>query len=106
MKSIFKYVIPHSVECPGLGCPAYKILYGMNYLNENKNKQYEQLRESIKHHLKKYKESIIVVEELDKLTCDTRIFFRQFLNHPHLLHGAPNSRSIIFFESNLGNFKF
>lgn len=101
-KDTIQKFLPSSTECPGNGCPAYKVLYGMNYLEEKKEDQYEELKKAIIKHLKKYKQSILVIEDLDKFTCDTRIFIRQFLNHPQLLDGAANSKSIIFFESNLG----
>lgn len=46
-------------------------------------------------------DSILVIEEYDKLSCPTRAMFRQFLQHPDVAN-ITLQRTIVLMESNLG----
>eukprot|EP00873_Tetraselmis_striata_P004412 jgi/Tetstr1/424676/TSEL_015198.t1 len=89
-------------ECPGYHCPAYKIVFGMDFLAGEAAEQHIMLRHTLLNHFHAYKEALVVVEEFDKASCESR----QFLRHL-LLHGDQNttlglSRSIVILESNTG----
>lgn len=87
------------LKCPGPGCAGYKVLYGtslllddlagvvilgMDFTKESREMQHAMIKEAILSHAKRFTESLIVVEEYDKLDCDTRSMFRQIINHPEV----------------------
>ncbi len=54
----------------------------MDYLVAEKSARLASLRESLISHLRRSPESLVVVEEYDKLDCDARGLWRQLLQHP------------------------
>jgi ATP-dependent Clp protease ATP-binding subunit ClpA len=93
-------------RCPGRGCPAYKVLFGMDYSSEDVAEQHKLLQNSLIEHVALYPQSLIVIEEYDKLDCHMRGFFRQMLQG-NLVAGEGNrttslEKSIVILESNLG----
>ena len=81
--------------------------------------EHRQIRDLIVQHVRSYPESLIVIEEYDKMTCETQAMLRQLLQHPEVRHSfhlmlivttaqqAANislSKSIIVFEANRGMF--
>ena len=93
-------------RCPGRGCPAYKVLFGMDYSNEDVAEQHRLLQNSLVDHVALYPQSLIVIEEYDKLDCHMRGFFRQMLQGNLVVgHGNRSTslgQSIVVLESNLG----
>lgn len=87
--------------CPGRGCPAYKVVFGLDYLQSEKQKQMELLRETLTSHLLWFPESLVVMEEYDKVDCDVRGLLKQMLDK-----GTESSidwgKSIVVLESNTG----
>lgn len=88
-------------QCPGRDCAGYKVLYGMDYLEEEKTNQHMALRTSVLSHLKKAPESLIVIEEYDKLDCHMRGFFRQLLENS-MSANVSLAKAVVLLESNLG----
>ena len=62
-------------------------MQGVDYISMDRTHQNSLIRNSILKHAKKYPESLIVIEEYDKLSCDTRAMIRQILHHPEVDHG-------------------
>ena len=60
---------------------------GVDYITMDREHQHDLIREAILKHAKHYPESLIVIEEYDKLSCDTRAMIRQILHHPEVEHG-------------------
>ena len=58
---------------------ARQVLYGMDYLAGERERQLAALRGALLGHLGAHPEALIVVEEYDKLDCPTRGFLRQLL---------------------------
>jgi hypothetical protein len=58
-----------------------QVLYGMNYISSEREQQLALLRASLLEHCSRYPESLIVVEEYDKLDCSTRGFLRQLIEN-------------------------
>jgi ATP-dependent Clp protease ATP-binding subunit ClpA len=92
-------------RCPGRACPAYKVLFGMDYGSQDVDEQHHLLQKSLLDHLAVYPQSLIVIEEYDKLDCQMRGFFRQMLQGSQVGTGnrsASLGESIVVLESNLG----
>ena len=51
----------------------------MDYINVEREQQHWYLRKSIISHLRQYQESLLVIEEYDKLDCPTRGVLRQLV---------------------------
>lgn len=96
-------------ECPGSGCPGYKIIFGTDYVVRERAEQGRMLRDAITAHLEKYPESVVVVEEYDKLGCPARGVLKQMLEHGSAGNeGNPFDRNVTFpravfvLEANMG----
>lgn len=61
---------------------AGQVFYGMDYLIAERSSRLEALRDQLLSHIQACPESLIVVEEYDKLDCDARGLWRQLLQHP------------------------
>jgi len=59
-----------------------QVFYGMDYLVTEKAARLSALKSSLLSHLRSSPESLVVVEEYDKLDCDARGLWRQLLQHP------------------------
>ena len=95
--------------CPGSGCPGYKIIFGTDYVVRERAEQGRMLRDAITAHLEKYPESVVVVEEYDKLGCPARGVLKQMLEHGSAGNeGNPFDRNVTFpravfvLEANMG----
>ena len=86
-------------SCPGAGCPGYVVLFGMDYLADEHERQAAAIKESLERHLRTYPEAFVVVEEYDKLDCRARGFFRQLLDSGF---GPGAARAVVLLESNAG----
>lgn len=86
--------------CPGAGCPGYKIIFGTDYVVREREVQGRMLRDAITMHLERYPESVVVVEEYDKLGCPARGALKQMLEHGAAGgQGNPFDRNITFARS-------
>jgi hypothetical protein len=65
--------------CPGPDCPAYKIVFGTDYVLSEAEKQSAALKNALLNHLKSFPASVLVVEEYDKMGCSARGMLRQLL---------------------------
>ncbi|KAG2432813.1 hypothetical protein HXX76_008547 [Chlamydomonas incerta] len=90
-----------AVDCPGEQCKGAKVLYGLNYLEGDRAGQLGQVRSAVLDHLRSAPNPLLVVEEYDKLDCDSRGLLRQLVRHPELANSSM-SRAIVLLESNLG----
>jgi hypothetical protein len=88
--------------CPGRACPGYKVLFGMDYTSHDRDLQHRLLQNSLLDHVSTHPQSLIVVEEYDKLDCHMRGFFRQILQG-NSVGNQSLGQSIVVLESNLGH---
>ena len=54
-------------ECPGADCPAYKVIFGVDYVTNEQETQARLLRDALLTHLARFPNAVVVVEEYDKL---------------------------------------
>ena len=64
-------------------CTRVQVLYGMDYTVTEQERQHEMLKHSILDHLKHSPETLLVIEEYDKLDCPTRGLLKQLIDSPH-----------------------
>ena len=57
-------------------------MYGMDYMLSEREQQHRLLREALITHLQQHPQSLLVIEEYDKIDCPTRGMFRQMLENP------------------------
>ncbi|EFN56148.1 hypothetical protein CHLNCDRAFT_51790 [Chlorella variabilis] len=100
-QALYNRRIHDALRCPGLDCAGYKVLYGMDYTAEERQRQHTLLRAALLEHLRQAPESLLVVEEYDKLDCPMRGFFRQLLENGQVANVSLN-KAIVVLESNLG----
>ena len=89
------------VQCPGRDCPAYKVIFGTDYVTAEQEAQGRALRDAIVSHLATFPESIIVIEEYDKMGCPARGMLKQLLDKG-ANGNATFHRSVFVLEANLG----
>jgi len=58
---------------------ASQVLYGMDYLSSERDRQHAFLRSAVLDHLRRAPMSLLVIEEYDKLDCPTRAMLRQLI---------------------------
>lgn len=61
-----------------------QVIYGIDYTADQRARQHALLRDAILAHVAAAPESLLVVEEYDKLDCDSRALFRQLLENPQV----------------------
>jgi DNA polymerase III delta prime subunit len=81
-RALYSSAPSDALECPGRGCPGYKVMYGMDYLASEAEGRLAALRRELLDHVRSHPEALIVVEEYDKLDCNARALWRQLLRHP------------------------
>ena len=59
-----------------------QVLYGMDYVAAAREAQHEHMRSALLAHVRLHPQSLLVVEEYDKLDCATRGLFRQLIENP------------------------
>ena len=59
-----------------------QVLYGMDYVAAAREAQHEHMRSALLAHVRLHPQSLLVVEEYDKLDCATRGLFRQVIENP------------------------
>ena len=66
----------------------YRILLHcrLGLLNKDRDDEHRMIRDLVVHHVGSYPESLTVVEEYDKMACETRSMLRQVLQHPEVCH--------------------
>jgi hypothetical protein len=78
--------------CPGALCPAYKILFGAEYVEKDRARQKRMIVSNLRAHLRRFPESIVVIEEYDKLPCEVRSVLRQLFDSGRVMQSTPSSR--------------
>ena len=78
--------------CPGELCPAYKILFGAEYVEKDRERQKRMIVSNLRAHLRRYPESVVVIEEYDKLPCEVRSVLRQLFDSGRVMQSTPSSR--------------
>jgi len=78
--------------CPGELCPAYKILFGAEYVEKDRARQKRMIVSNLRAHLRRFPESIVVIEEYDKLPCEVRSVLRQLFDSGRVMQSTPSSR--------------
>lgn len=58
---------------------ASQVLYGMDYLSSERDRQHAFLRSAVLDHLRRAPAALLVIEEYDKLDCPTRAMLRQLI---------------------------
>ena len=79
--------------CPGELCPAYKILFGAEYVEKDRERQKRMIVSNLRAHLRRYPESVVVIEEYDKLPCEVRSVLRQLFDSGRVMQSTPSSSS-------------
>jgi len=87
--------------CPGPDCPAYKIVFGTDYVSSEAEAQSSMLRDAILRHLSSFGASVLVVEEYDKMGCSARGMLRQLLEKGSR-DETEFKKSIFVLEANAG----
>jgi ATP-dependent Clp protease ATP-binding subunit ClpA len=89
--------------CPGRGCPGYRVVFGLDYTPDEKPAALAAVKASILDHVASHPQSLLVIEEYDKLDCGARALLRSLLGA-----GAGDAaraalaRSVVVLESNAG----
>lgn len=79
--------------CPGELCPAYKILFGAEYVEKDRERQKRMIVSNLRAHLRRYPESVVVIEEYDKLPCEVRSVLRQLFDSGRVMQSTSSSSS-------------
>jgi len=87
--------------CPGELCPAYKILFGAEYVEKDRERQKRMIVSNLRAHLRRYPESVVVIEEYDKLPCEVRSVLRQLFDSGRVMQSTPSSSSSSSFSSSM-----
>lgn len=53
----------------------------MDYISSEREQQHQYLRAGVLDHLRRYPQSLLVIEEYDKLDCPTRAMLRQLIEN-------------------------
>ncbi len=67
-----------------------QVLYGMSFLESERHSQLAAVRHAVLDHLRSTPNPLLVVEEYDKLDCDSRAMLRQLVRHPELANATLN----------------
>jgi ATP-dependent Clp protease ATP-binding subunit ClpA len=90
-----------TLTCPGPACPGYRVVYGLDYTLQDRGKQSEALMHKLLSHLSSHPNSLVVIEEYDKLDCNSRGVLKQIFDQGFALN-VTMQRSIFLLESNTG----
>ncbi|KAK9867882.1 hypothetical protein WJX84_011423 [Apatococcus fuscideae] len=89
------------LECPGIDCPSLKVFSGLDYVSIDRAQQHAALKTALLEHLRKMPQALIVIDEYDKMDCDTQFMFKQLIQGSHNVDVSMN-RAIVVLESNAG----
>jgi Torsin len=91
--------------CPGRGCPGYRVVFGLDYgPGPDAAATLAALKTALLDHAASHPQSLIVVEEYDKLDCAARAMLRGLVAPaPGDPARAALARAIIVLESNAGH---
>lgn len=67
-----------------------QVLYGLDFIQKEREQQLGHVRDAVIAHIRDSPEPLLVIEEYDKLDCNTRAFLRQLLQHPELANTTFN----------------
>ena len=88
-------------RCTRSLCPAYRILFGTSYLSDDADRKFSELRHNLVRHVRGYRESLVVIEEYDKMDCRSRGLLKELIDYA-LAEKIQWGRSIVILESNTG----
>lgn len=100
-KALYNSDPDSAVSCPGVDCLGSKVIYGLDFMEEERDAQLATVRSAILQHSRTASDPLIVIEEYDKLDCASRAMLRQLISNPEAAN-TTLSRGIILLESNLG----
>lgn len=100
-RALYNDKVTAALQCPGRDCSGYKVMYGMDYMASERELQHRLLREALITHLRQHPQSLLVIEEYDKIDCPTRGMLRQLLENPQSAN-VTIGQSIVLLESNMG----
>jgi ATP-dependent Clp protease ATP-binding subunit ClpA len=83
-------------------CPGYRVVFGTDWVAAESSQQASLLRSSVVSHLTRHPESVLVIEEFDKSSCESRALLRQLLDKG-VVGNTSAVRSIIVLEANAGS---
>ena len=78
--------------CPGELCPAYKIFFGAEYVEKDRAQQKRMIVSNLRAHLRRFPESVVVIEEYDKLPCEVRSVLRQLFDSGRVMQSTASTR--------------
>jgi hypothetical protein len=67
-----------------------QVLYGLDFIQKEREQQLGHVRDAVIAHIRDSPDPLLVIEEYDKLDCNTRAFLRQLLQHPELANTTFN----------------
>jgi hypothetical protein len=88
-------------RCPGSDCPGYLLVFGADYVTSEARAQARALRDAVFAHLSRFPESVVVIEEYDKMSCPARGVLKQLLDKGRDADVAFH-RSVFVLEANVG----
>ena len=88
-------------RCPGSDCPGYLLVFGADYVTSEARAQARALRDAVFAHLSRFPESVVVIEEYDKMSCPARGVLKQLLDKGRDAEVAFH-RSVFVLEANVG----
>lgn len=62
---------------------AVQVFSGLDYVSADRNLQHAALKTALVEHLKKSPQALIVIDEYDKMDCETQFMFRQLIQGSH-----------------------
>eukprot|EP00899_Mesostigma_viride_P007558 jgi/Mesvir1/16803/Mv15168-RA.1 len=89
--------------CSPDACKAYKILFSVDWKPSEVVDQVTLLQYQLTNHLRKYKESVVVIEEYDKMPCMSRVMLMRMLLKAFAATNLHFTRSIVVLESNMAS---
>ena len=62
------------------GC-SVQVVYGLDFVAADRAAQHAALQQAILDHVQRYPQALLVIEEYDKMSCQTRGFLRQVIEN-------------------------
>jgi len=100
-RALYNVTTSRASDCPGHDCGGYRVVYGLDYTLADREEQSEHLVRNIMDHLRTHADSVVVIEEYDKLDCKSRGVLKQIFDKGFALN-VTMQRSIFLLESNTG----
>ena len=69
-----------------------KILFGAEYVEKDRAQQKRMIVSNLRAHLRRFPESVVVIEEYDKLPCEVRSVLRQLFDSGRVMQSTASTR--------------